>query len=276
MDITAALKERWKADKHDRQIGAVLRPHFHRALDAMMQLRERRDEIEKDKNLSDTGRAAKLRDAAKGEAKLVGKAKRTLEAARAKLAADRLALVPGVKDKTDVAAAIRRQEIRTTLSAMTIGRVMGLLNSKDTPAEVLAAVLEFPLRLESLATMDAGAYATAIDRATETIMSRDNGPAMAAIQDQSEAVELLNAAIRLATTELRTAVAMHESGFQQWFDEAAPKDATELAAEAAKVNEESATSAALALPASARHTLISSLLAANSDELVGTPKIKAA
>jgi hypothetical protein len=272
-DITQPIKARWNATKHDKNIGALLRPHFHRALDAVNELRTKRAEIDKNTHLSEAGRLAKRREMAKEEAQRVGKAVRAHDAAVAKIAADRNALIPGVKDKTDVAAALRRQEIRATLSSMIGAQIIAALSQPDAPTEVLAAVLEFPMRLPPLAAYSDDDYKNMMDRATNTIVERDNGPAMTAIKEQSEAVELLGVAVRIVMNELRSAAGLdHEVGFQAWFAEATPKDAADLAAEAAKFAEDSTTAAALALPASARHTLVTSLLEKGTDELVGKPK----
>ncbi|MCF8475752.1 MAG: hypothetical protein K9G60_01885 [Pseudolabrys sp.] len=236
-------------------------------------LKAERETIEKDTHLSPEGRKVKLEAVAKEQAKIVGKAMRARDAARTKLAADRDALIPGVSDKTDVAAAMRRAEIRATLSAMKGGEIEAMLIRPETPTEVLSALLEFPMRLAPLADYTPDQYRDVMDRVVATVIERDSGPAMAAIKDQSEAVELLDAAARIAMNELRSAAGTtNEALFQAWMAEAAPKDASEIAAETAALAAESAKAAALALPASARHDLISSLLAANSDALVGLPK----
>ena len=98
-------------------------------------------------------------------------------------------------------------------------------------------------------------------------VERTAGPALVALQEQDEALELLNAANSVAAETLRTAVDVDFDAFDKWLAEAAPVDPREAAGEAAKINRDALATSAAALPLAERTSLIDRLLATNVAEV---------
>src|SRR5262249_51635341 len=106
MSVATALRQRWNSARFDRHaIGLAAKKSFDEALDVHEKIAARRASLAGDKNLSDIGRAEKLRELAATEAKRVTKAQRVLATARGQVHEGRRALTPAVRDKTDLAAA---------------------------------------------------------------------------------------------------------------------------------------------------------------------------
>jgi hypothetical protein len=98
-----------------------------------------RSELAANKMLSDIGRGQKLQELAKSEAQHVAKARRALVAAQDRMRDQRKALAPTVRDKSDVAAASLRQEIRGAMKSMPRGEIASLVNDPKTDSIVLEA-----------------------------------------------------------------------------------------------------------------------------------------
>jgi hypothetical protein len=261
MSVSQALKQRWNSERLDKHpLAAMVRKHFHGVLDVRDKIEAKRSELAADKTLSDLGRRQKLTELAKGEAKHVAKAQRAFAVARDKMRDQRRALMPTVKDKANVAAASLRQEIRAAMKGLPRADIAALVNDPTTDSIVLEALFEGP-------TILTGLDPTTRDQLLEMAVERTAGPALVALQEQDEALELLNAANRVAAETLRTAVDVHPDAFDQWLAEVAPVDPKEAAAEAAKINRDALATSAAALPLAERTSLIDQLLATNVAEI---------
>jgi hypothetical protein len=261
MSISDQIKQRWNSERFDRHpLAVVARRHFHQVLDARDKIETKRAELADDRTLSDIGRRQKLNEFAKGEAGHMAKAQRALAVARDKMRDQRKALMPTVKDKTDAAAASLRQEIRSAMKGTPRAEIAALVNDPATDSIVLEALFEGPTILTDLDS-------TTRDQLLEMAVERTAGPALVALAEQDEALDTLDAALRMSAETLRAAVDVHPSTFDKWLAEVAPIDAKEAAAEAAKITRDMLAASATALPLAERMSLVDQLIAANAAEV---------
>lgn len=264
MIVSATLKSRWSPayDKHGLAVAA--RQHFHNALDARDAIEAKRVELAGANHLSDIGRAQEAKKVAATEAARIAKAGRALTAARAEVRKQRVALTPTVKDKTDAAAAALRHEIRATLRGMSHAELTALVTDPQTDSIVLEALFEGP-------TILTGLDQARRDELLELTLKTVAAPAVAALAEQSDALDLLDAAVRTSMDTLLQAsgVAPHGDAFNIWLGEVAPADAKEREAEAVQFSAEAIKTGATLLPLAERISLVDSLLQSNTDELRG-------
>jgi hypothetical protein len=257
--LTQTLKDRWNSERFDKHgLGLAARKHFHDALDVHDVIAARRTELANDKRLSDVGRAEKLRETAAAEASRVTKAQRALATARDKVRDGRKALTPTVKDRGDIAAAMLRQEVRGFLRGKTQAEIVGIVFDAKADPVVQEAIFEAPVALS-------GISADVRDKLLATVIERTSSPAVQALEEQSEALDLLETATRVGLDALRNSAGMspHAGVFEKWLAQVAPVDPKEAEAEAAKIRAEAVSRDALALAPAARTSLIDQLIAAN-------------
>jgi hypothetical protein len=257
MPVSQALKQRWNSEKLDKHpLAVVARRHFHQVLDARDAIEAKRTELAADKTLSDLGRRQKLQDLAKGQAGHVAKAQRALTAARDKMRDQRKALMPTVRNKADLASAMLRQEARAFLRGKTQAEAVALLFDPNADSIIIEAVFEAPTTLS-------GISADVKDKLLAAVIERTAGPALVALSEQDDAIDLLDAALRVSAQSLRAAVDVHPGAFDKWLAEVAPIDPKEARAEAAKISRDVLAQSATALPLAERMSLVDQLLAAN-------------
>jgi hypothetical protein len=219
ISISAQLNARAaKFDKH--ATGKALRPHFVAALSALDQIRAKRSAMQADKNLSDVGRAEQLREFAPTMAPAIAKARGAVSAVKDQIAQQRANLVPRVKNKSDIAAAILRSDTRNFLRDKTQAEIIRFAESD--PA-VMEAVFEGMPALSGLTPESRG-------HLQSSYLERNAAPQLAAIAAQGEAVELLETAIAAAGTELADVAGIRPELLDAWIALRAPKDADAAAA----------------------------------------------
>jgi hypothetical protein len=256
--LSETLKTRWLPtfDGHS----AVIRKHFDQALGVVETLGAKRAELSTDKNLSDVGRAQKLNEFAKAEAARVAKASRTLDTARKTISEKRAALVPSVRDKTDVAAALLRREQRDILRTMDSPGMMKILTDANTPMSMLEAIFEAPHLVPAIPP-------DVKERLVNDLLERIAPAAVASLREQDSALELLETSIQAGSHALREAAGVTSHEYAKWIAEAAPVDAKTVEAEKEQFRAQSVETGALALPLAARMSLVESLLATNTAEI---------
>ena len=264
MSVSHTLKSRWLPAYDKYGLAVAARLHFHHGLDARDAVEAKRGELSRDNDLSEQGKAKELQKVAAAEAPRIAKAQRALTAARAEVRKQRVALTPTVKDKTDAAAAAIRNEIRATLRGMSHADLAALVTDPHTDSIVLEALYEGP-------TILTGIDQARRDELLELTIKTVAAPAVAALAEQSDAIDLLDAAVRTSMETLRQAsgVSQYGDAFDQWMAEVAPVDAKERAAEAVQFSAEAIKTGATLLPLAERISLVGSLLASNTDELRG-------
>jgi hypothetical protein len=258
MSASKELKSRWlpKYDVHSLPI----RKQLHNVLDAHDSIAAKRLELRADPNLSDVGRAGKLKEFAATEASRFAKASRTLEMAKSKSSSNKLALLPAVKDRTDVVGFLARQEQRVYLRSLSEAKMTEVLSDPKTPTSMLESFFELEHLLPAIAP-------EVRERMIDDVLARTAGPQMVALREHEQAIELLDAAVRVASNTFQQAAAVPVPLFGKWIEEVAPVDPKEVDAETAAFNSDVVTASAKALPFEARRNLIDQLLAANVAEV---------
>ena len=102
---------------------------------------------------------------------------------------------------------------------------------------------------------------------TDDVLRANRSASVAALKDQSEALDLLEAACTIASNSLCAAAGIAPHAFNDWTNAVAPVTDAELASEVAKFNAETVQASAAALPLAERMSLVDQLLASNSAEI---------
>jgi hypothetical protein len=262
MSIANELKSRWKAEFSTYGVVAPLHKHLTQVLDSNERLAAKRAELNANRDLSDEGRAKAMKAAAAKEAVHVAKANRALRVAQGKVQQQRVALTPTVSNKTDVAAAFLRQEIRASLRGMERASLAAIANDPKTDTTTLEAMFEGPTFLTGI---DAGTR----DQLLKVVLERTAAPALAVLDNQAEALTVVGAAVQATSGTLRQAAAIGNApdAFDKWLAQVAPPTAEEIAADKNVYRNDSAGIDALSLPFAQRSSLIDQLLAANTAEV---------
>ncbi len=137
--------------RHGGPIWGELAAAYRALNDAADASRERSKALSRDPNFTDAGRRSQMADWYKGAGRgaLAGTHK-ALQAAEEAIAARRGNMAAIAIDKTDVAAAMLRSELRTWLRSMQPADRIARLTMGDLPAEAVAAILEAPAELSGV------------------------------------------------------------------------------------------------------------------------------
>jgi hypothetical protein len=191
---------------------------MERAATAHAEIREVRQSIRADKNLTSTGQHAKLMEYLIKTAPALRKHRRAIDVARADMDRRRAGLRPRF-DKVDSAILTA---VASRIAAMKPGEQAALLlpEGKDTDPIVAQAVLELPPMLSNVNSQ----LRTALEgRLTE----KAHGPAIAGLDDEAEAWNTAEAALRTAHGLLQEAGEFpSQHAFNLWFQKVAPSDTT--------------------------------------------------
>jgi hypothetical protein len=188
-----------------------------RAATAHAEIREVRQSIRADQNLTATGQHAKLMDYLVKTAPAVQKHRRAIDMARADMDRRRAGLRPRF-DKVDSAILTA---VASRIAAMKPGDQAALLlpEGRDTDPVVAQAVLELPPMLSNVNSQLRSAVET---RLTE----KAHAPALASLDDEAEAWNTAEAALRTAQGLLQEAGEFpSQHAFDLWFKKVAPQDA---------------------------------------------------
>lgn len=171
-----------------------VRSAFKATLDAHLTLKNEAADVAKnaaaDNRLTAIGRREKMQEYVGTNSHRVIRAQKTLSKIKEKHEAQRVAIQPRASDKTDLAGAVARSDLRGMLRDMPIGKAMQLLLAPDADPILHAAVLELPN------------YASGINdetrrAVTERVIEREHPGALAELERDAEAVELLGVAVRV-------------------------------------------------------------------------------
>ncbi|TPN57589.1 hypothetical protein FJ976_02830 [Mesorhizobium sp. B1-1-9] len=238
MNRTETLKSRWRPEWSDRPDLKRLHGAFNKALHFIESLPAHRAELAKPGNLSPKGMNDSLRALAAEKVvpdlrRAMWESERTANGLKNDLS--RLA-VPRQHDKTDVAGAMLRGEIRTMLRGMGHGERVGLVMSD--PA-FLTAAFEGPAALSGLTEE----LRTDLER---RMIEQAHGPAIEAINGAKAAVELTRAAIEMAVSTVKTEGDFgNDQLFNSWMATASAEVEREIAAEKATTDKLPNTAEAL-------------------------------
>jgi hypothetical protein len=222
MSLTNELRSRYlpKFDKYS--VSKAVKPHLWAALDAIDQIAEMRATIDADKMSSQLGKTQQLRDFAPTLAPAVAKARGAIAGAKEAIERQREGLMPRVKDRNDVASAMLRSDFRRFNQGRPVADIIRTVESDPTAME---ALFEGPPELNGLTSEIRG-------QILKAYLERHAGELLAAISDQTSAVDLLETGVNKASQELADAAGVYPNALDSWLLEKAPKDAAKLAASA--------------------------------------------
>ncbi|BAV45843.1 Uncharacterized protein MLTONO_0940 [Mesorhizobium loti] len=241
MNRIEALKSRWRPEWSNRSDLSGLNNAFSKALHFVETVPNTRSQLAKPGTLSEKG----LNDAVRSLAaeKVVPELRRAMwTAERAanglKNELSRLA-VPRQHDKTDIAGAMLRGEIRTMLRGMDSGERHGLIMSDPM---FLTAAFEGPAALSGMTE----AMRTDLER---RMIEQAHGPAIEAINSAKDAVDLTQAAIEMAVSAVKTEGAFdNDHFFGVWMATASAEVEREIASEKARYEPRPSAAEALTVP----------------------------
>lgn len=131
--------------RHKGKPDAVTRYLMEAVIDLQEAFASARASIRNDNTLSDAGRVQAVRRwLSENAAAQLYRVRRTVESCRARIDAERQKLLPPPPDKTDLAGAILRSDLRAILRGMSIGSQKATLLGKDADPIFRTAVLEAP------------------------------------------------------------------------------------------------------------------------------------
>lgn len=188
-----------------------------RAAEAYGDIRAERESIRADKNLTSAGQSAEMTKRLEKAAPVLQKLRQTIGRARADIETRRAALRPKF-EKVDPAILIA---VGARLATMKPGEQAGMLlpEDKDPDPIVAQAVLELPPILSGVSDQFRGMLEM-------RLLVKSHGPALAALDDEKEAWETADAALRTAIDAMQTAGEFPSAHvFNLWFEKKAPPDA---------------------------------------------------
>ena len=146
------------------------------------------------------------------------RARMTIKKAKAEVAERKSKLKVEGPDKSDVAGAFRRMEIRTFLREMKGRRSEKLLRPtwRELTAEVAMAILEMPPEFS-------GVPKSRHDLMTERALTAQHGPEIAEIAELEEAIAAAESAVETGRDEVRLEVGVHDE--RKFNEMAAPIEA---------------------------------------------------
>lgn len=263
MSKTETLKTRWRPEFNSLPTASTVRKALHQVCESVEMLGGKRTTIATDPRLSEAAKAEDLRSYAASEARTVAKAQRAYSKAVEKLTERKLAMTPSVGDKTNIAAALLRGELRALMRTKSPGDQARILFDRYADPTLLEAVFEAPCELSGIDPDMRG-------KVLDAIVERHPGSATLGLE--GEALAVLDAAIRMAEGDLQSAAQLTPHQFESWFEEATKQTPADAAKEATALEAQHVAEAAKKLPFHQRHSLVESLLQTNSDELAGTAK----
>ncbi|AUC97078.1 hypothetical protein CWS35_24655 [Bradyrhizobium sp. SK17] len=180
-----------------------------------------RDAAKKLGTLNDRGITERVRDfATKKVAADLRREVIKIDAAKKKLESRRRNLTVPAADKTDVGAALLRQEIRAHVRQMESSKQVRTLTFNPDPV-VVAAISEAPSMLTGVSDSLRGQMEAAFIEA--------HFPAeIAVLREDAEALESVGMALESATKEVRAAIGLSELEFKKWLVTSTPEVSQEL------------------------------------------------
>jgi hypothetical protein len=210
------LRNRMAERNHDKRF-PLAAAVMERGATAHAEIRQVRESIRADKNLTATGQHAKLIDYLTKTAPALRKHLHAIEMARTDVDRRRAALRPKF-DKVDSAILTAVAARIASMKPAEQARLL-LPEGMDTDPIVAQAVLELPPMLSNVNSQ----LRTALEG---RLMEQAHGPAIARLDDEAEAWNTAEAALRTAQGLLQEAGEFpSQRAFNLWFQEVAPPDA---------------------------------------------------
>lgn len=228
MNRVETLKSRWKPEWSVRSDFAKLNGSFEKALSFIESLPAHRAKISGPGTLSPKGLSESVRAlAADKVVPVLARSKWEAQKAANGIKNQMLALAVPKPDKTDVAGAMVRGEIRAMLRGLDHGERVRLVM---TDPEFLVAAFEGPASLSGLTTE----VRADLER---RMIEEKHGPAIEAMNETQEAIAVATAAIEMAVNTVKTECGFGDGPdflFDRWMTTASAVVEQEIAAEKAK------------------------------------------
>jgi hypothetical protein len=168
---------------------------------------QQRDLLERDSHLSDVGRRAKITDAVRVHARDLRDARKPILEAQQNLDRLRGQIKPVAIDRTDVVAAMERQEIRAFIRGLSSqDKISALLKNNDP--KILDAVLDAPAALSGIEEQH---YAAALAARKEQL----HGPALMEIEQLKTVIDEANAVAQTARRDLMSTSDLQPDEFEK-------------------------------------------------------------
>jgi hypothetical protein len=192
----------------DHPLSASMKDAMIAALAASEQFSGHKIGLASDRRMTELGKSQALKDELTNRfGKQLARAKAVVTKARAEIDAERAALVIKPVDKTDIAAALERQEIRAWIRQLDLGvRQSVVLATKDV--RILEAVTSAPPELSGFAG-DA-AFASKVEDRYIELTYPDK---LADIEAKSGVVAEAEASMHISRNDMRATVDMHQRDF---------------------------------------------------------------
>lgn len=225
--ITDRYLPKWRSDVGMNRLTAAI----DAPLAAIDRLETKYKALVDDQRLSPLGRAEELRNFAKNDT--VGVMRRSqniVKSMRADLQGSRNKLRVPKPDKSDVAGAILRMDMRTWLKDMNRGELMGALLDKDTPIELLQAAYEVPPQM-------IGSDAAIMEDIQKRLLELHHGPVLEQIEEMDEALTVVNGVVEVALMDVATFTlfeARQKHEFTAWYEHNSAAIDQEFAADEAR------------------------------------------
>jgi len=191
-----------------------LRKAYLDAVSIGEQLHADRERIQADRNLTAVGKRDALAKSCAKHAAALKRGRLAIEGAERGIAEQREALRPTPADKTDIAGALRRQELRAWLRGLSADeRAVAL---KEPNAEIVQAVVEMPAAVS-------GTNEAYYSRMLAAAIENGNPGAMEELAKLESALETAKQAVGVAAVHVRDTAGVVTSAFDAWVEDHAGK-----------------------------------------------------
>lgn len=192
----------WAAHAGNATI-STLSKAFKDASDIAMKVEERRSQIAQPGTLTHAGVKAEMVKWVQGEGASVARAKVTMARVKREVEQRRSKLALQGPDKTDVAGALLRQELRSWLRGMQPSERVAMLSDPKVDRDIALAVLEAPAALT-------GVTETLRENMIESSLEKLHPDAMKEIAEIETAIEMVGNAVRAASKEIQSNLKISE------------------------------------------------------------------
>jgi len=211
--ITNRYRKEWREDSGMRSITNAL----DGTLAAMERLRDKADGFKKSGRYSEAGMADEIRKfAITDPAPTLRKGQLAVESFRENLTRCRNDLKIPKPDKSDVAGAILRMDVRNWLRQCKPGEAAVILLGEGTPIEILQAAMEVPPAM-------IGTTPDLMAQIEASLMEIHHGPTLARIEEMDEAAAVVRSTIEIALNDFRTVTMFDkqpDNEFRHWLGQA--------------------------------------------------------
>jgi len=191
-----------------------LRKAYLDAVDIGERLDTDRQRIQSDRNLTDVGKRDALAKSCAKHAAALKCARLAVEGAERGIAEQKEALRPKPADKTDIAGALRRQELRAWLRGLSVDERAAALKEPNT--EIVQAVVEMPAPVS-------GTNQAYYERMVAAAIENGNPGALDELEKLQSALATAKQAVGVAAEHVRDGAGVLTSMFDGWINENAGK-----------------------------------------------------